>query len=200
MFIWIKRLFKRKDAGPVKSFPGETTVTRGARRDRVHVQIVDYSPEALALYYGKPDPVDVGDIWAGVGYVKEDHTNGPNQAPVGKADGAFPHLDHVLRLQGAPVGNAGDGAQGGEGAHDDAGAPAGMGGEGGRLAATLRELMERELQSREVIIVGSSPGVQIVGPPSLPLSEVDPHTQELVRRIKASQRRMAERREGDERK
>lgn len=60
--------------------------------------------------------------------------------------------------------------------------------------------MERELQSREVIIVGSAPGVQIAGPPSLPLNEVDPRTQELVKRIKASQRRMAERREADEQK
>lgn len=158
MFSWIKRLFKRKDAGPVKPFPGETTVTRGAHRDRVHVQIVDHSPKALALYYGKPDPVDVGDIWTDIGYVKEDDTNGPNQAPVGKADGALPNPDQMLRLQGEHAGHAGDGAQGGDGAHDDAGAPAGMGGEGGRLASTLRELMERELQSRDVIIALGAEG------------------------------------------
>lgn len=200
MLSWIKRLFKRKGAGPVRPFLSETTVVRNAHHDRIHGQIVNCNPGALGVYYGGPDPVDVGDTWADIGYVKEDHTNGPNQAPVGKADGAFPHLDHVLRLQGAHVGTAGDGAQGGEGAHDDAGAPAGMGGEGGHLASTLRELMERELQSMEVIIVGSAPGVQIVGPPSIPLSEVDPRTQELVKRIKASQRRMAERREADEQK
>ena len=153
MFSWIKRLFKRKDAGPVRPFLSEATVVRNAHHDRIHGQIVDHNPEVLGLYYGEPEPVDVGDTWTDIGFVKEDHTNGPNQAPVGKAGGAFPHPDHMLRLQGGPVGTAGDGAQGGDGAHDDAGAPAGMGGEGGRLASTLRELMERELQSRDVIVV-----------------------------------------------
>lgn len=197
MFNWIKRLFKRKDAGPVKPFLDEVTVMRNGHHDRIRGQIVDYGPEALGLYYGRPEPVDVGDNWVDIGYVKEDHINGPNQAPVGKADGAFPHPDQMPRLQGAHVGPAGDGAQGGDGAHDDAGAPAGMGGEGGRLASTVRELMEREQRSKETIIGGSVPRVRIVGPRTIHPSEMDSATQELVRRIKASQRRMAERKESD---